>query len=564
MVLVVHEIILRIHTDGMASRQRQRQRQQQQQWSSLSLATGVCVATAAGYLAYRGCKSKTISTHAATLVRAAEVLAKLGSGAAAASEALQLVATDLRSFLASDTDEVPPSLRQLAKLAQCPEVQDTIAACVGSAARSAAGPATDAALAVADRLLEAALSERGSSLVALAISLAAREGASSLVAALRDAVLSTPVSRQQQHHRGAVVNNTSSSSGNSTSDMAHASEALQSTSFERLLKLVVSSGAGSAAAACMAQAGGGSTSCDLLTSLMTAVRQPGNLQALSDVVGSMAGACTREIMAVAVGGSSGGRARMQQRPCATRKQQQQQQPRRERHQSQPDDAPAATVAAPALQRQQSATLAAELASRLEGCKPQDFGRARRSSASSLDRDCPDAGAAAAASSGLSTPNGPATPEPSVVGGASPARPLTLRLRQGSGGLPSSSASQLDAAAEAIAPSAPGWLGGSSARAGAQPLPWAVAACAMAAQQPELRSLILEASRCSTREAVKSLLPSFWTSGGGSSSRSSSTSRSGSLVLFAQLRRVQIMVSVLLFLVVFGISPRTVLPSTTGW
>lgn len=96
---------------------------------------------------------------------------------------------DLQAFLTdpSEEDGPPPvSVRQLLKLMRSPEVLDAAAACGAAAARGAAAAVSaDAAAALVERLLEAAASKRGRSLVTLAVSVAAREGAG----ALADAVL---------------------------------------------------------------------------------------------------------------------------------------------------------------------------------------------------------------------------------------------------------------------------------------------------------------------------------------------------------------------------------------
>jgi len=531
------------------------QRQQQQRataWvlqNKSSLAVACVASAAAGYLAYKAYNSTGVANTHAALMRAAETLNKLCSGAGDAAETLAQVSNDLRTFLASDADEVPQSLKQLAKLAQCPEVQDTITSCVGAAARAAAGPATDAALAVVDRLLDAALSERGNSLVALAISTAARDGTSSLVTALRDAVQSAYAGQQQQHGSraaaAAAASATTATGGDAlTACMARAVDALQSPAGERLLRAVISSGVGSAGGACMEQISGSTG--DLCAPLMAAFSQPENLQALTEVVAALSGACTREMMAVAVGGYGGsGRMRVgtrgqRQQQLEARPLQQQLEPGEQQQQQQQPTASVETAAA-----------VAELVSRLEDCDPLLC-------ASHMEQIVVDATGAgcSSGSSGVSTPHAPETPEPSIAG-ASPTRrqqqqpfaaALTRRLRDSSAGV---IAPRTQSAALATGQFA----------AVAEPLSWAVAMCAQASQHPELRSLILEASRCSTREAVRALLPSFWTgersSTGVAGAAGNGSSASGGMIVRAQLQRIQVMISVLLFLVVSVVSPRLI-------
>ncbi|KIY97246.1 hypothetical protein MNEG_10718, partial [Monoraphidium neglectum] len=123
---------------------------QQQGWlrRNQHFVAGACVAAAASYVAYKAYNSQGLASTQATLLRAAETLHRLGAAAGSAGAVLEQVSSDLRAFLESDADEVPRSLRQLAKLARCPEVQGTIQACVGAAARGAAPPLTAAAVAL--------------------------------------------------------------------------------------------------------------------------------------------------------------------------------------------------------------------------------------------------------------------------------------------------------------------------------------------------------------------------------------------------------------------------------
>eukprot|EP00775_Hariotina_reticulata_P004477 gene4477-4731_t len=105
-------------------------------------------------------------------------LAKYSDAAASAGDVLALLSVDIRNFLASDTDEVPRSLRQLAKLARSQDVQDTLRACVASTVKGliTSPPAAEgmpAEPSVVDKVIEAVLSDRGQNLVALAIKTAA-------------------------------------------------------------------------------------------------------------------------------------------------------------------------------------------------------------------------------------------------------------------------------------------------------------------------------------------------------------------------------------------------------
>ena len=87
------------------------------------------------------------------------------------------ITRDLQSFLQSDSNELPQSLRQLAKLAQAKETQaaaTSLAAATAQGILSAARQNGETPSAGIDSLLDALTSERGHTLVSLAVSVAAR------------------------------------------------------------------------------------------------------------------------------------------------------------------------------------------------------------------------------------------------------------------------------------------------------------------------------------------------------------------------------------------------------
>lgn len=111
-----------------------------------------------------------------------------------------------------------------------------------------------------------------------------------------------------------------------------------------------------------------------------------------------------------------------------------------------------------------------------------------------------------------------------------------------------------------------------------PWSWVMAAFMQAAQHPETRSLIIDMSRSSTREFVLALLPGFWTGGQTASGSSSGSGGSGGWYSFLgparagaaetapvrpdallkmHVHRVQVALSVLMFLVLSAISPRLI-------
>ncbi|WIA15977.1 hypothetical protein OEZ85_012718 [Tetradesmus obliquus] len=152
-----------------------------------------CAATAAGVAAYQLAHPRLKATQAA-LQRAADTLDKYSNAAASAGEALVILSADIKQFLASDADELPPSLRQLGKLVRSQEMQDTLASCIASAVKGmlASGiPAADGAPgepSVVDKVIEAVLSDRGQSLVGLAVRTAAQTSSETFCAALQTGI----------------------------------------------------------------------------------------------------------------------------------------------------------------------------------------------------------------------------------------------------------------------------------------------------------------------------------------------------------------------------------------
>jgi len=144
----------------------------------------------AAWAAYRAYHSRRL---AATHDYVKRVGGALSAFAGAGAEALELagdVARDVRAYAASDGDELPRSVRQLAKLAASPEV----AAALRAAAAAAADGALEGAAArlppgllgdAAERALGALCSERGRSLVGLAVSVAARQSTTAAMDHLR-------------------------------------------------------------------------------------------------------------------------------------------------------------------------------------------------------------------------------------------------------------------------------------------------------------------------------------------------------------------------------------------
>jgi hypothetical protein len=158
-------------------------------------------AAAAATLAYLGYKGYR-AYHSDSAARVASALRNYSATAACLSGTARLLASDLHAWLSSDSDEVPQSIRQLTKLIASPEAQAAVEATTGAAARALADQlltsvaarrrgeavASDAtAGATHDNganpqlprdalttVIDALLSDRGHSLVGMAVGLATR------------------------------------------------------------------------------------------------------------------------------------------------------------------------------------------------------------------------------------------------------------------------------------------------------------------------------------------------------------------------------------------------------
>uniref|UniRef100_N1QX85 Protein PHLOEM PROTEIN 2-LIKE A10 n=1 Tax=Aegilops tauschii TaxID=37682 RepID=N1QX85_AEGTA len=102
------------------------------------------------------------------LVRLAAALAAFLDAAASSADAAALVSSDLADFVRSDSDELPRSVAQLAKLAASPEVSATVSALSQAIAAgvlrgvgSAPGPGSGDKVALTDRLVDKLFSDSG-------------------------------------------------------------------------------------------------------------------------------------------------------------------------------------------------------------------------------------------------------------------------------------------------------------------------------------------------------------------------------------------------------------------
>jgi hypothetical protein len=649
----------------------------------LVVAATATLGVVAAYRLYRSERLK--ATHAA-LQTAADTLGRYNAAAASASDMVALLAHDLRAFLASDGDEVPRSLRQLAKLARCGDVQETISAFVASSIRGAMSSAATGSSSssgdssepsVVDRVIEAVLSERGQSLVGLAVKAAACQSTEVFCTAVRQGLeaalqavsaqqqqqqqplaspsglspaspgayysaASSPLPSPQRYYRGAsplpmqhVYTSSSSGSGGAhytatvsagggfssiSSSGLHPvlGAALSLLSSPQLLGAVdglVSTCVGSTVGACISRAG---SSTDLLSGALHTLSQPANKSLVVEIMSQVSAVFCREMAAACVAPAAvvGSRptSRLSDSPPGLLEHHQ--------HVLLQERLAAAAAASPvsmALAPPAAAAVPLSSPVRLPGAHDMLHHSVSESSAlcdaaggASVGADaagaCDDPAAAAAlvgaadgvASEPSSPQSGPSTPEPSVAAAEAAAGPSAWQQQQphssyssfaGSAvaGLilrrPSISGMSWSAAAEARGGGVTGRMEGSAAQgAGAVqyascgggsggpvlvdpsalgPLSTVVTLFVQAARFQEFRSLMIDVSRSSTREFVLSLLPSGWSgavrSGRGSNSRSGSRSNEvAAAALTAALYRVYTAVSVLLFLMVYALGPKTLL------
>ncbi|RCV40689.1 hypothetical protein SETIT_9G075400v2 [Setaria italica] len=124
---------------------------------------------AAAVGAYKIYHHPAVAARRRRLVRLAAAVAAFADAAASSADAAALVASDLADFVRSDADEVPRSVRQLAKLAASPEVSATVSSLseavasgvLRGAGSSGAAPGSAGAVALSDRLVDKLFSESG-------------------------------------------------------------------------------------------------------------------------------------------------------------------------------------------------------------------------------------------------------------------------------------------------------------------------------------------------------------------------------------------------------------------
>jgi hypothetical protein len=476
-------------------------------------------------------------------------LAKYSDAAASAGDILALLSVDIRNFLASDTDEVPRSLRQLAKLARSHDVQDTLRACVASTVKgmltsppAAEGMPTEPN--VVDKVIEAVLSDRGQSLVALAIKTAAHQSTDTFCSALREGLEAALSSAGSMEGRGSNIGGSgahqagASSNGTSfmqdTSDRSPQQPTLQlphnlhhhhhmhpvmhpalarfiavmsSTQMLQLIDSLVSTTVGGAVGAYVEKAG----STDMFTNMLNALGKPGNKELVVEMMSSVSAAFCREMAAACV-------------------------------------APAAAVASRPASRLGGAMTDLEQQRQHLAHLPSSSSSSRMNHPAKALRHSHSQGGISAATDDGSEPStpqsGPGTPEPSVA-----AATASVQTRESFAG---SAVAGLVLRRNSF-PGLAGWgtissSSGPGDLASLGPMSTVVSLFVQAARFQEFRSLMVDVSRSSTREFVLGLLPSGllqeWPRG-----------TAASAAFTACMYRVYTTVSVMLFLMVYALGPK---------
>mmetsp|Transcript_25000 Transcript_25000/g.54371 ORF Transcript_25000/g.54371 Transcript_25000/m.54371 type:complete len:457 (+) Transcript_25000:156-1526(+) len=147
---------------------------------------GTAVAAAAAYAAYKAYNSEGLGKAKEQVQRMREAFANYSKAASSLSSVCSLVASDLHTFLNSDSTELPQSLKQLNRLLQSQDVQQTLQTAVSTVVRGAseaaasvaASSATEGSASALDKIIEAVLSDRGRSLIGMAVGLASKNATS--------------------------------------------------------------------------------------------------------------------------------------------------------------------------------------------------------------------------------------------------------------------------------------------------------------------------------------------------------------------------------------------------
>jgi len=202
----------------------------------------------ATFLAYRAYCSRTGASLRWEWV---DTLSNYCRAVASLSSSSALLAKDLHVFLLSDTTELPPSLRQLNRLLQSSEVQATLSCAAQALMRGVSQSSDPHAQPVVDKVLEAILSDRGRSLVGMAMGIATKNATATLCDFIKAQL-------GQQDQQGAAAG---------ASTIAAVMRLLSSEQGERLLSLLVTKSMKTAVATYMESTAGYNTYEDFLSSI---------------------------------------------------------------------------------------------------------------------------------------------------------------------------------------------------------------------------------------------------------------------------------------------------------
>jgi hypothetical protein len=255
---------------------------------------GVAAAAAGGYTAYKVYSSSTNGT----LRKINDALANYSKGSLAASSTFAAVLTDLNTYLQSDKDEVPQSVKQLAKLFQAKEVQDSLKTGVTTlvsgvteqlAATSTKDEDSARGPSALDKIIEAVLSERGRSLVGLAISVASRNSTAIFCEAL-----------QNIYKQAAEAPSSSSASSSQSTAMVEILNFMSSDQGERLLSVVIGNFVRNAVGVYVDK----TANINYYNDLFSSLAEPAHKQALTEVMSAVTAVFCKELVGTYVSSSS--------------------------------------------------------------------------------------------------------------------------------------------------------------------------------------------------------------------------------------------------------------------
>ena len=249
---------------------------QVQVWYQDKRIVWACCGVTAAVVAYKAYNSQCVRNARKQVQVASKSMADCAQALSSASDTVALITSDLRSFLSSNTDTVPQSLRQLNKLLQTPELHDTLQATVSSMVRglsdatssgSSDGPSS------LDVILEAILSDRGRSLVGMAVGIASKNATTAFCDFLQASTLSTAGDQAP------------------ASMMSEALTLLTSDKGERVLSLLVTKSVKSAVSTYVDSTAGYNMYEDIFSSL----RRQEHRDAVTEIMSRMVGVFCKEV-----------------------------------------------------------------------------------------------------------------------------------------------------------------------------------------------------------------------------------------------------------------------------